>query len=356
MNTGDHLAGDLVTVVIPARNEASFIGKCLESVLAQDHSYLQVIVVDGDSCDGTDEIVFRFAARDSRVELVRNPKRVIPVALNLAVAAARGRWLVRIDAHSIVPPDYVGILVEHLASGQWGGVGGRKDGVGVTAAGHAIAAAMSSRFGVGNSPYHYEKSVKVVEHVPFGAYPTDVVRALGGWNESLLGNQDYEFDYRLRRAGYRLLLDPSAVILWHCRQSVRELFHQYRRYGSYKAKVGFMHPRSLRVRQLLPSLLVLSWVAAGAFALRRPQLGAAAAAPYPLALAAASAKTASALEPGQRRWVPLAFAAMHIGWGIGFLESGIRLVLATFTHKPRSPLSTPPNPGRFSLSESVKFR
>jgi succinoglycan biosynthesis protein ExoA len=169
-------ADELVTVVIPARNEARTITGVLDSVLRQTHGNLQVIVVDGASTDGTDALVEAVAARDPRVELVRNPDRVIPLALNLAVDRARSPWLVRVDAHCRIPDDYVERVVAHLRTGRYGGVGGRKNGRGHTAAGRAIAAVMGSRFGQGNSVYHYGTEPQTVDHVPFGAYPVEVVR------------------------------------------------------------------------------------------------------------------------------------------------------------------------------------
>src|SRR5436309_3992828 len=116
---------ELVTVVVPARNEESAIPSCLRSILAQTHRNLQVIVVDGASTDRTRDVVLEFARNDPRVELLQNPDAIIPRSLNIAVAAAKARWLVRVDAHSAIPPDYVGRAVRHLRTGRWGGVGGR---------------------------------------------------------------------------------------------------------------------------------------------------------------------------------------------------------------------------------------
>jgi succinoglycan biosynthesis protein ExoA len=208
---GKH-SDELVTVIMPARNEEQAIGAALESVLGQTHRNLQVVVIDGGSTDGTRSIIEERQAQDPRIEILTNPLPNIPVSLNLGLAAARGRWLVRVDAHSTVPPTYVADLVARLREGTWAGVGGIKPGVGVTPAGRAIAAAMSSRFGVGNSKYHYATSELEVDHLPFGAYPVDLLREVGGWDESLVANEDYELDYRLRLRGGRLLLVPSVVI------------------------------------------------------------------------------------------------------------------------------------------------
>lgn len=310
---------ELVTVVIPARNEESFLPRCLESVQAQDYPALQVIVVDGDSEDRTPDIVRAAAALDDRIELVTNPQRIIPTSLNRALAAARGRWLVRVDAHAAVPPDYVGRAVEHLRTGRWGGVGGVKAGVGVTAQGVGIAAAMASRFGVGNSTYHYGTSRQTVDHIPFGAYPVALARELGGWDESLRVNQDFEFDHRVRNAGYELLFDPALTIGWHSRQSIGQLFRQYFRYGHGKVAVVRKHPGSVSARHLAAPALVAELTVAAVAGMRHPRIGIALLAPYALALAGASMATARQLDDrAARRFVGPAFLAMHVGWGLGF--------------------------------------
>ena len=304
--------------MIPARNEEHWIGACIESVLAQTEPDLQVVVVDGSSTDGTVGIVESIAARDPRVELLHNPRGIIPVSLNLALAAARAPWLVRIDAHASVPPDYVARAVAHLESGTWGGVGGRKDGVGLTPAGKAIAAAMASPFGVGGSTYHHGTSVRTVEHIPFGAYPVDVARELGGWNEEFTVNQDFEFDWRVRESGRDLLFDPALRIDWLCRQSVADLYRQYRRYGRGRVRTVMHHPRSIRPRHLVTPALVVYLAAAGLIGLRRPRLALAAVAPYVAGIAVATATTAADVAPEARRHLPGAFVAMHVGWGVGF--------------------------------------
>jgi len=319
---------DLVTVMVPARNEEDSIGECLDSILAQDHKALQVVVVDGGSTDATTQIVRERMSADDRVELLETTRASIPASLNLAVAQARGRWLVRVDAHSTVSTGYVRACVDRLREGTWGGVGGRKDGVGKTPAGRAIAAAMGSRFGVGNSVYHYGTEPQEVDHLPFGAYAVDLVRRVGGWDERLVANEDYEFDYRLRQAGMRLLFDPAMRIDWQCRQSVPDLFRQYRRYGRGKFDVARLHPDSLGVRHLAPPALVGYVAVAALLNAGRPVRLAVLVSPYVAAVLAASIKTARKLDKtGDKMLVPAAFAAMHVGWGLGFWAGAGRLLV-----------------------------
>ena len=318
---------ELVTVAVPARNEESTIDACLRSILNQDWRNLQVIVVDGASTDRTAAIVRGYSRFDHRVETLVNHARAIPASLNLALRAARGRWFVRIDAHSAIPPDYIRRAVGHLRTGQWGGVGGRKDARGTTPAGRAIAAAMASPFGVGNSRYHYGSEAVTVDHVPFGAYPTSLARRIGGWNERLVAaNEDFEFDYRLRRERHSLLFDPALRIDWKCRQTIAELFSQYRRYGRGKADVARLYPASLQPRHLAAPALV-ACLPLGLVLL--PLLGLLAATPlvlYLLALAFATLRTARGIDGAARLYLPAAFIAMHLGWGLGFWQ-GLTLSL-----------------------------
>lgn len=332
MSSGSHpvpdidATGDLVTVVIPARNEAASIAALLDTVLGQSHEQLQVIVVDGMSDDDTAAIVGDVARRDARVELVQNPDRVIPAAMNLGLAHARGRWFVRVDAHCRVPEDYVERLVAHLRTGRWGGVGGRKNGRGHTSQGRAIAAVMGSPFAQGNSVYHYGEQESSVDHVPFGAYPTELVREMDGWREDQLVNEDFEFDYRVRRAGYELLFDPAVEIDWDCRQRVVDLFRQYRRYGAGKVQTLVRHPESAGLRHLAAPAMVGVLAAAAAMSTRRRTrpIGFALAAPYAALVLAGTVTTIPRLEhPEDRRWVPAAFIALHMGWGIGFWEEAL---------------------------------
>lgn len=327
---------ELVTVVIPAVDEEAFLGPCLDSVRAQDYHALQIVVVDGGSTDGTVGVVRERIAEDDRIELMDNPGSNIPSSLNLALGKARGRWLVRIDAHSTVDPIYVRAAVERLREGSWAGVGGRKDGVGRASTGRAIAAAMGSRFGVGDSTYHYGTTAQEVDHLPFGAYPVELVRRVGGWNEQLVANEDFEFDYRLRQAGMRLLFDPRIVIHWHCRQSIRDLYRQYHRYGRGKVDVARLHPASLRVRHAAPPALVLCLTVGALLSARRPAWSVVVA-PYALALAGASVNTGRQLDSARDRvQVPLAFLAMHFGWGIGFW-SGVRVAVVETAFPSKDP-------------------
>ncbi len=316
-----------ITIVIPVRNERAFINATLDSVLRQHLTLeLEVIVAEGRSSDGTRELLDNRAKAEPRLKIVDNPSGATPSALNRALEAARGRFLVRVDGHSLIDPDYVQRLVDHLLSGNCDGVGGRKQAIGESDFGQAVAAAHGSRFGIGDSSYHFAGDARYVDHVPFGAYRADLARKIGGWNERLTRNQDFDFDYRYVRAGGRLLLDPSIVVEWSVRESPPRLARQYFEYGFWKAQVFIRHPRSLHLRWLAPPALAgglvlaaaFSWTTAGRWTL------AIIAASYGVFLATGaiflSRKTRIRLIPQ----LTLALATMHLAWGGGFLLGSAR--------------------------------
>jgi cellulose synthase/poly-beta-1,6-N-acetylglucosamine synthase-like glycosyltransferase len=215
--------------------------------------------------DGASEIrpaVVRQAAaawRDISIRIVDNPARTIPTALNRAIGAARGDVLVRLDAHSIPAEDYVRRCVESLKTTGAANVGGvweiQPRGRGWIP--RAIAAAAGHPLGAGDARYRIHGRAGPVDTVPFGAFQRDWLRRVGPFDENLLANEDYEFNYRLRQAGGVVWFDPSIRSAYYARGSLAELWRQYARYGYWKARMLLLHPRSLRWRQALPHCL--SW-------------------------------------------------------------------------------------------------
>jgi succinoglycan biosynthesis protein ExoA len=312
----------LVTVIMPVRNEAVNIRQTLSAVLNQTCSAaIEVVVADGMSTDGTRDILASVARSDPRVRWVDNPSGRTADALNIAISAARGAYLARVDAHSHVANDYIQRLVDHLTSGECDGVGGQKRAVGRGPFGRAVAAAHASRFGIGNSKYHYATRPQHTDHVPFGAYLTARVRAIGGYDRVFIRNQDYEFDFRYRRSGGRLLLDPAIVVDWYVREGPQALAKQYFQYGYWRFRTLRKHPSSFSVRWLAPPGVVGIMLAAVFGSVLGPL-------PWPvpglLAVVYLAVLGAGALTlVGRTGWrltchTVLALAIMHLAWGSGF--------------------------------------
>lgn len=319
-----------VTVVMPVRNEERYIERSLGAVLAQDYppERLEVLVADGMSTDGTRRLVERLG-RGRDVRLVDNPRGTVAPGLNAAVAAARGEVVVRVDGHCEIAPDYVRRAVEHLRRGGVAGVGGPVETVGETPLARAIAAAMSSRFGVGGSAFRVGVETPVeADTIPFPAYPRRVLAAAGPFDEELVRDQDDEYNYRLRGAGERLLLAPDLRSRYYSRADLRSLWRQHFQYGFWKVWVLAKHPRQMRPRQLAPPLLVAA-LAAGALAApwSRAALAGLAAVAGAYLLAACAAALVAAVPWRQRPLLPVIFAAMHLGYGAGVWAGAARRLL-----------------------------
>jgi cellulose synthase/poly-beta-1,6-N-acetylglucosamine synthase-like glycosyltransferase len=316
-----------VSVVMPIRNEADFIAEGLGAVLGQDYpkDRMEVLVADGMSTDATREIVTRLAARPDQpaVTLIDNPGQIVATGLNLALRQARGEIIVRVDGHCRIEPDYVSQCVAHLRNDGVEGVGGPITTVAKTPVGRAIAAAMSSPFGVGGSAFRtVSDRTLFVDTIAFPAYTRQAVERAGPFDEELVRNQDDEYNYRLRGLGARLLLTPDVRSEYHSRSSYRSLWRQYFQYGYYKVRVMRKHPRQMRWRQFVPPAFVLVLalgLLASAFGTVPRLLFGLMLLTYLAAVLGASIWTAA-----QRDWslvgrLPLAFVILHVSYGLGFL-------------------------------------
>jgi glycosyltransferase involved in cell wall biosynthesis len=322
----------LVSVIIPARDEARYIDACVRSVLAQQvDADIEVIVADGRSSDGTAAL-----ARAAGARVIDNPERVTPTALNHALEAARGDVVLRFDAHSEMPPGYVAACLRGLTEENGAvNVGGwcRVEGKGPW--GRAVSAALASRFGSGNPrlwrPPAEGNGRRDVDSVPFGCFPTVALRQAGGWRADLVRNQDFELNYRLRSSGGRVVFDPAVWFTYRPRESLRELWRQYWMFGQWKAVVLTTSPASLRPRQVAP-LLLLGALAGAALPSRRARPARLGLTAYGGVLIAVAVRS-----NGGWRTVP-AIATMHVAWGSALLTELVVRLLAS--HK--APSSTPP--------------
>ena len=253
-----------VSVIMPVRNEAMFIEKSLGALFRQDYpsDRMEIIVADGMSIDSTRQLINRFAEKSGRVvRIVDNPQRIAPAGLNAGLKKAVGEIIVRVDGHCEVMRDYVSNCVALLVSGKADGVGGPIETVGATPRAAAIALAMSSKFGVGGSAFrtvHDRESY--TDTVAFPGYTRKIIERVGLFNEELVRNQDDEYNFRIRKAGGRILLSPKIRSRYYSRSTLSSLARQYFQYGYWKVRVLQIHPRQMSVRQLVPSVFVLSLI------------------------------------------------------------------------------------------------
>ncbi len=322
-----------VSIVVPCYNEQSTIRLLLEALRGQTfpRAEMEVIVADGRSTDGTREAIAAFQKdfADLRVRLVENTNRSIPAALNRAIEAADGEIILRMDAHSKPYPDYVANSVSALAEGRGENVGGVWEihpGADTWIA-KSIAAAAGHPLGVGDALYRHTKHAAEVDTVPFGSFRRTLIERIGFFDESLLTNEDYEFNVRIRNSGGKIWLDPAIRSVYYARASLLELIRQYWRYGFWKWRMLRRYPNTLRWRQALPPLFVLSMVSLTVLSFFLPSARLLLA--VGLILYASVLAVAGMLAAYQQRkpyllvGLPLAIAVMHLSWGSGFLWSVI---------------------------------
>jgi glycosyltransferase involved in cell wall biosynthesis len=338
-----------VSVIVPCRNEAQHLEACLDSIVASEYpsDRLEVMVVDGRSEDASREIAERYARRHAWIRVLDNPRRVVPVALNLGIQQATGDVIIRLDAHGVYPPDYVPRLVTALLETGADNVGGQLVTLpgGAGAVPRAIAIALSHPFGVGNSYFRIGVAEpRWTDTVPFGCFRRDVFTRFGLFDEELVRNQDDELNHRILHRGGRVLLLPSVVARYYGRRSLGQLGRMYYQYGEFKPLVARKVGRVMTLRQLAPPALVLALAGLPALALFLPAAGwlwAAFGSVYGAALV--SGALPSALRFGPRCGLALvaAFAVLHVSYGMGFLRGLARLA---------RPAGRPPDPATVPLS------
>ena len=242
-------------IVVPTLNEASHIGALLDTLLTEAAALdARIIVVDGGSTDGTQEIVSAKGRETRRVVLVHNPRRIQSAAINLAVQAygEDADFLVRVDAHGAYPPDYCRTLVAEAEERGVGSIVVPMRTVGRAAFQRAVAAAQNSPIGTGGSAHRMGKGGVAVDHGHHALMRIDAFRSVGGYDETFGSNEDAELDHRLRQAGHVIWLTDRTAMTYYPRSTISGLARQYFGYGGGRARNIFKHRMRPRLRQLAP--------------------------------------------------------------------------------------------------------
>ena len=308
-----------VSIIMPVRNAQKTLDRTLETVLNQSYTNIvEIILAIGPSDDETSVVGNELGKLDPRIQIVENKAGGTACGLNLAAKMATGEYLVRVDSHCLLPYDYVNIAVKKIKETGAGNVGGVQMATGESGFQSAVAAAMTSKFGVGNSKFHYGGVEGPVDTVYLGVFDANLFKELGGFDEKLVRNQDYELNIRIREAGRSVWFTPEMVVKYFPRSNISQLFWQFFQYGSWKRKVIFKHPKSIKLRQLAPPSLV-------AMILASVILFALSSAWYliPLITYLLVSFAFSILQKNLsfhlRVTLILIFITMHVAWGLGFL-------------------------------------
>jgi succinoglycan biosynthesis protein ExoA len=327
----------LVSVIVPCLNEESTIALLLGAIYQQNYprNLIEVIIADGQSTDNTLAKIDRFSNdhQDLRVMVLTNFARTIPAALNLAIDHANGEFIIRLDGHSIPANDYIKNCVNNLVNGKGDNVGGCWDirARSESWQSRSIAKAASHPLGVGDARYRIGGIAQRVDTVPFGAYRRDFIQRMGKYDESLHTNEDYELNVRIRKKGNVVWFDPAIRSTYLAAGTFRALIRQYCRYGYWKARMLQNHPQSIRWRQALPPVFVLSisfMLVLGFWKSLFWMILCIELSFYVIVLLTAGMLIASkerdiSLLVG----VPLAISIMHFSWGLSFLYGMIYSII-----------------------------
>ena len=324
MTTGPEPAGPeplpSVSVVVPVRNGAATLQASLAAIGRQTYrGPMDVAVALAPSTDGSDRILAE-ADLGREFKVVDNPTGSTAAGLNLAIAATRGRIVARVDAQAVIGPDYIERAVATMARTGAANVGGIQRPVADRGLAAAIAAALASPFGAGPARYRTGRSEGPTDTVYLGVFDRRALGQIGGFDETLVRNQDYELNWRLRDRGFEVWLDPALVVDYTPRSTYRDLARQHFEYGTWKRIMLGRNPRSLRPRHLAAPLLTAAAAASAVEICRGRRRGLVVPLGYALGVAAAAHRTKGTLSRRRdRARAGLAFAVVHFAWGAGFL-------------------------------------
>ncbi len=269
-DSGDHFHSDLplISVIVPCCNEVETISATLQAIVDNHWPELEIIVIDGNSQDGTQAIVLDFISRQAhsqlRIRLIDNPARSTPIALNLGIQAAQGEYIQRVDARQILDPNYLTVCYQKLqANPKLACVGGQAIHEYRSQTGQQIALAMMSPFGVGLGNWRTLQKEQEVDSITAPLYRRAIFEQVGHFDQALVRNQDDEFHFRLSQAGYRILYTPETALHYSVRSRYRDLYKQYFQYGYWKVYVNCKHHQITSLRQLVPAAFV-AFVSLGA--------------------------------------------------------------------------------------------
>ena len=325
-----------VSVVIPCRDVALYVVGVLDAIRAQDAAVDEVIIVDGGCVDATMDVVRRFGAShpDFPLRVVAAHNANIPAALNAGISASQADVIIRMDSHCRPEADYIRRCLQALDETNAAVVGGvwqiSPGGPGRVAA--AIARAVAHPMGAGDAAYRIGTGRRIerrrVDTVPFGGFRRSHWQQIGGYNEQLSANEDYEFNYRTRQSGGEVVLDPAIRCEYFARATLATLARQYFRYGWWKGRMLREHPRSLRLRQAVPALFLPAWLTLAVTAAVVPNARPVVAALLVFYAAVLTAAGMHAAAGERRLAMPAAasFLTIHTAWSAGissfFLTGG----------------------------------
>ncbi len=329
-----------ISVVIPCRNEERHIATTIRHLLRQkglgERFACEILLIDGKSTDRTVEVIRREQQQSDRIKLIINERQITPVAFNLGIHAAAGRYICILGAHAEISEDYLLSCLETMSRVDADNVGGPWRVKGQGYCGEAIALAFQNPFSCGWAKGHDLTYEGYLDTVWGGFYKREVFDRIGVFDETLVRNQDDELNYRLTQHGGKIWQSPTIRYGYICRQSVHRLWLQYLQYGYWKVKVLQKHKMPTSMRQLVPAMFVLTLTLLACLSLFLPIARLVLICELAVyGLAAGAFAVAACARPSRWKFLPMlpiVFATYHLSYGIGFLRGVLDWCIAPKRH------------------------
>lgn len=329
----------MLSVICPIYNEEKYIEQCVESLLLQDYPQndLEIIFVDGMSTDKTRDILAAYIAKYPFIKMIDNPEKIVPYAMNAGIKKSKGEIIIRLDGHVEYPTNYFSTLVTSLKELDADNVGALCETLpcGTSAQEIAIAEALSSSFGMGNSYFRIGcNEVKQVDTVPFGCFKREVFDKVGLYDNELVRNQDDELNGRIIKNGGKIYLIPSIVTKYYARDKVSKVSRMFYQYGMYKPLVNKKLGSPATIRQFFPLVFVIGLIFGAVLSCFNWIIAVMYASVLVLYLLLACYFTLKSVNKtgnlGLFFYQPLTYITIHTSYGWGYLAGIYKILL----HKP----------------------
>jgi glycosyltransferase involved in cell wall biosynthesis len=337
-----------VSYVMPVLNEVTEVRAAVASLLAQEYAGpIEIILALGPSIDGTNELVEEMSSADPRIQAVPNPVGSTPAGLNVAIRASVHPVVVRVDAHSVLPPEYTAIAVRTLLESGADNVGGIMRAEGRTPFEKAVARAYGSRVGLGGTPHHVGGQAGPAETAYLGVFRRERLLAVGLFDEGIKRGQDWELNRRLRTTGGTVWFTPELVVTYRPRPSLRRLVRQFVATGLWRGELARRFLSGNGIRYFVPPAMVVAVTAgivAGIVGVIGAAVGTGAAwallgfvipAVYVLFVVVAALASARQESAATTAWLLVVLPCIHIGWGVGFVIGFLTRTSELTTHTGR---------------------
>lgn len=258
-----------MSIIVPIYNEEKYIENCIESILASDYNQnnMDILLIDGGSCDNTLKIIKEYQKKYSNIRLLHNPKKIVPISMNIGIKEASGEYVIRLDAHASYPKEYFTKLIywhQKLDADNVGSLIETKV-KNLTPVSSAIKKVLSNKFGVGStfrSGGNIQEPI-LVDTVPFGCYKKDVFEKYGLYDERLVRNQDIELNKRIINGGGKIYLVPDVKCTYFARETYKSLAKNNFSNGLWNILTAYYTNsfNSLSLRHFIPLLFVLGIIA-----------------------------------------------------------------------------------------------